>query len=111
VVLQVTSNIGTFYIFAPLSIGTMYACCSSSSSCCNLYSAIILRQCSDSTALLQAYEEAIPHSEEGTFQIQRLANNIPTVTQMMQTFNEVVSLLYSYQHLHPPTRVEYSFIE
>jgi len=43
---------------------------SSSSSSCNLYSALILRQCSDSIALLQAYAEAIPLSEEGTFQIQ-----------------------------------------
>jgi len=42
----------------------------SSSSSCNLYSALILRQCSDSTALLQAYAEVIPHSEEETFQIQ-----------------------------------------
>jgi len=40
------------------------------SSSCNLYNAVILRQCSDSTALLQAYAEVIPHSEDGAFQIQ-----------------------------------------
>jgi len=33
-------------------------------------SSLIVRQCSDSTALLQAYAEAILHSEEGTFQTQ-----------------------------------------
>jgi len=43
---------------------------SSSSSSCNLFSALILRQCSDSGALLQAYAETIPHSEEETFQTQ-----------------------------------------
>jgi len=41
-----------------------------SSSSCNLNSTLILRQCSDSTELLQAYAEAISHSEEGTFQTQ-----------------------------------------
>jgi len=43
--------------------------CNNSNSC-NLYSGLILRQCSDSTSLLQPYSEAIPHSEEGIFQTQ-----------------------------------------
>jgi len=54
---------------------------SSSSSSCNLYSAQIIRQCSDSSALLQAYAEAISHLKEGTFQIKPpIVNSVTTVT-------------------------------
>jgi len=45
----------------------------------DLYSSLILRHCSDSTALHKAYAKAIPHSEEGTFQkYNRLVNSIAT---------------------------------
>jgi len=56
----------TVHVVASQALDTVYIVLSSSISC-NLYSAIILRQCSDSGELLQAYAEAIPHSEEGTF--------------------------------------------
>jgi len=61
----------------------------SSSSSCNLYSALILRQCSDSMALLPAYAEAIPHSEEGTVQTQ------PPSQQYCSRYLDDAILLYA----------------